>query len=333
MLIVIVNFNGEKFLKKCLDSLLIQDYRQKKILVIDNGSSDRSLEIIKKYETVELIVNKVNNGYSGAADQACHLAGERAAEFVMILNPDIIFTKNYLSLVIAAFCSDEKIAAAQGKLLKYDFDNDREINVIDSTGLYCFKNRRIIDRGQGLEDDGRFDRSEEVFGITGACPVMRLSALEDIKIGDEYYDRDFFMYKEDIDISWRFLLAGWKNWYEAAAVAYHGRGTGVLKRFTHLDVLKSRSVLPKFTKHHSYKNQRMMQIKNEIPSLFFRNIFPIFFKEILITAYICFREPFLMKSFWAMLKLMPKMLKKRDAIQKKRKEKGIKAADLERWFA
>lgn len=333
ILIVIINFNGEKFLKKCLDSLVKQDYLQKEIVVIDNGSSDKSLEIIKEFSEVELIINQVNNGYAGAADQSCELAKSRGKEFVMVLNPDIIFEPDYLTKIIEDFEKDHKIAAAQGKLLKYDFDNNKIINVIDSTGLFSFKNRRIIDRGQGMEDEGQYDKSEEVFGITGACPVMRISALDDIKISGEYYDKDFFMYKEDIDISWRFLLAGYKNWYRHDAIAYHGRGTGVLKRFTHREVMKNRSSLPRFTKHHSYKNQRWMQIKNEIPSLFFKNIFPILSKEILIFGYICLREPFLLKSFLEMIKFLPKMVSKRIQIQKLRKARKISGKDLARWFS
>lgn len=342
IIIVIINFNGEKFLKKCLNSLVNQDFAHKEIVVIDNGSGDNSLEIIQQFKEVELIINEVNNGYSGAADQCCHMAVERKKDYLMILNPDIVYENNYITKVINHFEADPKIAAAQGKLLKYDFDNNKKVNMIDSVGLFCYKNRRIIDRGQGLKDEGQYDKSEDVFGITGATPIYRVSALEEIKvpvkneegeIEEEYFDRDFFMYKEDIDISWRFLLAGFKNYYCADAIAYHGRGTGVLKRFTHLEVLKNRKGLPKFTKAHSYKNQRLMQVKNEIPSLFFRHFFPIIIKEILITGYIVFREPFLIKSFLQMLKALPKTIKKRTHIQKKRKEKRVEAKNLLKWFA
>ncbi|MBU2523807.1 glycosyltransferase, partial [Patescibacteria group bacterium] len=77
IIIVIINFNGEKFLKKCLNSLVNQDFAHKEIVVIDNGSGDNSLEIIQQFKEVELIINEVNNGYSGAADQCCHMAVER----------------------------------------------------------------------------------------------------------------------------------------------------------------------------------------------------------------------------------------------------------------
>lgn len=337
ILIVLINFNGEKFLQSCLESLTNQEYSAKKIVVIDNGSSDKSLEIIRTFSDVEIIINEVNNGYAGAADQACHLAKERKAEYVMLLNPDIVFENNYISTCIDCFKRHSKTASVQGKLLKYNFDTQEKTTIIDSTGLYSFKNRRIIDRGQGREDVGQYDSEEPVFGITGACPIYCMNALEEIKIdlGNndyEYFDRDFFMYKEDIDISWRFLLAGYQNIYCPTALAYHGRGTGVLKRYTHREVMKSRKDLPRFTKYYSYKNQRLMQLKNEIPSNVFSAILPIAIKEAAISGYIMLREPHLIASWWKMMKQLPKTLKKRKQIQRLRKEKKVSAKDMAHWF-
>ena len=189
--------------------------------------------------------------------------------------------------------------------------------------MFCYRNRRIIDNGQGIKDKGQFEEPKYVFGVSGACPIYRKTALEDVKIptksGYEYLDSDFFMYKEDVDIGWRFLLFGWKSFYLPTAVANHGRGTGVLKRFTHWEVFKNRSKLNKFQKFYSYKNQRLMQLKNELPMNFFMDLPFIVVKEILILGVMIFREPHLWAAWWQMLKQIPSALRKRSYIMKHKK--------------
>jgi GT2 family glycosyltransferase len=225
---------------------------------------------------------------------------------------------------------DKKIAAICGKILKYDFSEDKKTNIIDSAGLYCFRNRRVIDEGQGMEDKGQYNKEKEVFGVSGACPIYRREALEDVKIFGEYFDEDFFMYKEDVDLSWRFRLFGWKCYYLPEAIGYHGRGTGILKRFSHLEVLKNRGKLSKFTKYYSYKNQRLMQLKNEFALGFLRNFFPIIWKEILVKGYIIFREPYLIKAMFHLLSQMPRALKKRKYIMKNRR---VGWREMEHWLS
>src|SRR3990167_702930 len=133
----------------------------------------------------------------------------------------------------------------------------------------------------------------------------------------EYLDEDFFMYKEDIDISWRLRLRGWKCYYYPQAVCYHGRGTGVLKRFTHWEVYKGRKNLNRFQKYYAYKNQRLMQVKNEQWGNFLRDLLWIKGKEILIFGYILFREPYLLKGIWVFLSHLPNALRKRRIIMKR----------------
>ena len=138
------------------------------------------------------------------------------------------------------------------------------------------------------------------------------------------------MYKEDVDIAWRFLLFGWKNFYLPSAVAYHGRGTGTLKRFTHTEVAKNRSKLPKITKYYSYKNQRLMQVKNELAGNFWEDMIPILWKEILIAGYVLFREPFLIKAFGEFLFQLPSALEKRHYIMKHRR---VSSKQMKQWLS
>ncbi len=325
--IVIINYNGARFIRSCLKSIFKQTYPNKEVIFIDNNSTDDSIPVLQKeFPRVIIFANKDNKGYTGAANQGIKAANGR---YVMLMNPDIIFEADYLQKAIRKMEHDHRIGALIGKLYRYDFEKHRKTDYIDSVGLYCFRNRRIIDRGQGLKDQVRFDISKEVFGVSGACPLYRIHALNDIAVNQEIFDQDFFMYKEDIDISWRLRLRGWKCYYLADAIAYHGRGTGILDQFNHFAVFQSRKTLSRFQKYHAYKNQRLMQIKNEIAKNFLHDAIPILFKEILILAYITFREPYLYLSIFEILKKLPLMLKKRNIIMKNKK---VDWEDMSIWL-
>ncbi len=335
---VIINYNGEKFIKKCLESLLSQNYQNFEVIFIDNLSTDNSVKIVKeKFPQVKVVENTINSGYVGGANQACDIT---KGEYLMLLNPDIIYEKDFIKNLVFKMEEDKQIGVISGKFLKYDFNNNEKTNIFDSTGLYCYKNRRIVDRGQGHEDQGQYNKEEEVFGVSGASPMYRREALLDIAIplkppldaspkdsfwrergleGFEFFDTDFFMYKEDIDISWRLWLRGWKCYYYPKALAYHGRGTGVLKRAGHIDVLKHRNKVSELAKYHSYKNQRLMQIKNEMFLSFLLDLPKILTKEILAFAYILIKERFVLKSAVELFSKIPNALKKRKWIMENKK--------------
>jgi cellulose synthase/poly-beta-1,6-N-acetylglucosamine synthase-like glycosyltransferase len=268
---------------------------------------------------------------------------------------------------------DAKVGAVIGKLLKYDFaangGKGEKTKIIDSAGLVMYKNRRCVDRGQGEEDRGQFEKAEEVFGVTGACPLYRVSALTDCGVnvglslskpacllrqaqddkqfqGDkqahhdnldtEIFDNDFFMYKEDVDLAWRMRLFGWKSFYLPESVAYHGRGTGAIPREGILQTAKGRKSLSKFQKSLSYRNERLMRVKNEIGALVARDLPQIVWKEFLFFALAVVSENFLFRSFWEFLKLLPRALRKRRQIMRELKKRGVTGRVFEkemgRWF-
>ena len=85
------------------------------------------------------------------------------------------------------------------------------------------RDRGAFDRGENELDVGQYELEEQVFGVSAAALVARREALESVRVAGEYLDETFFMYKEDVDLSWRFRLAGWECWYVPSAVAYHAR--------------------------------------------------------------------------------------------------------------
>lgn len=326
--IVIINYNTKKYLEPCIQSLLAQTWSEKEIIFLDNDSSDGSFEFVsEKYPRIKAIKNSKNLGYASACNQGIKLA---KGKYVMTINPDIIFEKDYVEHCVRKMEENKLIGAIGGKIYKYNYENNHKTSFIDTVGIFCYRNRRFIDDGQGLEDKGQFDEEKEVFGVSGACPVYRREALEEVKYKDEYFDENFFMYKEDIDISWRLRLAGWKCWYLPSAIANHGRGTGALKRFTHLEVAKNRSRLNKNQKYFSFRNQRLTQLKNELGGNFIKDFFPILWKEILIIGYVIFREPYLIKAWFDIFGKIPSTLKKRADIMKKRK---VDSKEMGRWLS
>ena len=149
--------------------------------------------------------------------------------------------------------------------------------------------------------------------------MYRRSALEAVKIGDEYLDEDFFMYKEDVDLSWRFQLFGFNCWYFPKAVAFHGRGTGVIERRTIRQIFKNRRNLSKFQRFYSFRNQHLMNFKNTPIATYLRYFPQILSRDISSTLYAIIYEPFQFKAMFQYFKILPSTLKKRKHIMKNRK--------------
>ena len=139
---------------------------------------------------------------------------------------------------------NKNLGSVTGKLLR-----DKESGEIDSTGIIFKKYSFIpIDRGEGEKDLGQYSKEEYIFGPSCACALYRRKALDDIAINDQYFDEDFFIYFEDVDIAWRTKQKGWKSKYIDFCVGYHSRkGDG------------SKSMRIKI---HAFKNAYLAVIKN-----------------------------------------------------------------------
>lgn len=328
--IVVINYNGSAMLPHCLAELQQLRYPDKEIIFLDNDSSDDSIAVVRnQFPQIQIHQTGHNGGYSGAAEIAVNLAKKQNWDFLLLLNPDLIFENDYLEIIIARMLANPKIGACIGKLYKYEFFSQEKTNIIDSAGVKATRDRRFVDRGQADVDTGQYDQPEEVFGITGAAPLYRVTALEDIRVLGEVFDQDFFMYKEDVDVSWRLQLFGWICWYEPRAIAHHGRGTGVYKRNSYVDTVLERKKLSRFQKTHSFRNQHAMQLKNELWGNFWHDCVWIVGKEILFLAFILIKEPYLLKSLGEFIRLTPKLNQKRRAIMRR---KRATAKEMQHWF-
>lgn len=313
--VIIINWNNASYLERCINSVLNQTYKNLEIIFIDNASQDGSVDLVKTlfYDQVNIVKNKENLGYSKGANIGIQ---NTKGKYVLIMNPDIILETNFLSELYYYSEQNYNIGGINGKYLKYDFQNNCKLDVIDSTGIVMHRTKRCLDRGQGEKDTGQYENIETIFGVCGAAAFYRREALENIKIADEYFDEDFFAYKEDIDLSWRLNLVGYKCIYLPSAICYHGRGfggsKGGIKKY-----ISNRKSQADFLKQLSYRNHHLMLIKNITPSIYIKDFFHIWVWIILYFIYSVILEKNNIKMIKEIIKMKHEMKEKNSVIKKK----------------
>jgi GT2 family glycosyltransferase len=207
--VVVLNWNGSQVLDQCLKSLYDQTYRPLEILVVDNASTDDSVDLIKKgFPGLKLIVNKQNLGFGGGNN-----VGIQASQgsYIMMLNNDTRLDPRCIEELKRGIEKEDRYGACASKiLLQY------EDNLIDAAGIVVCPDGLSIGRGR-LEKGDLYDDEVEVFFASDCACLYRREMLEDIGL----YDEDFFAYADETDMGWRAQLAGWRCLYNPKAVVYH----------------------------------------------------------------------------------------------------------------
>ena len=244
--ICIVNWNGGEFLPMCIPTVLDQTYSDIEFFIVDNASRDGSPDRLERdFPQIRLFRQKENLGFSGGHNVGIRTSG---GEFYMALNFDLRLTPSYVEEMVKAIRTTPETGSVNGKLLRMDHEGN-PTGMIDSVGHEFLKTRQGRNRGQGEVDKGQFDRVEEIFGVTGTAPLYRRAMLESICFETEYFDEDFFAYREDVDLDWRARRAGWRAIYTPKAVAYHYR--------------KGHHRPPRHIRELSYRNRYFLMIKND----------------------------------------------------------------------
>ncbi|PED65891.1 glycosyltransferase family 2 protein [Priestia megaterium] len=310
---VVINWNNRELLQSCIPTLLNQKELSVEVILIDNNSSDNSRKVIDTLpNNIKIVYNKKNLGYSGAANQGIKMS---RGKYVSIINPDIILSDTYAINIVKQFKKNPNLAAASGKLLKYNFKANKTINILDTTGISINSNFEMYDRGQNTSNIDFYDQDIHVFGVSGAAPIYFKEALEDIKIEKEYFDEDFLAYKEDIDLSWRFRLYGWDINYVPNAVGYHGRAVGsVVQKNNVSELIKHRKSQSKFVRKLSLRNHYLVLLKNMSKQEFKENFSFIYKQELKRLIFCTLFEISTLKGVLEVIKLLPKILKKRKKI-------------------
>lgn len=211
--IVIPNWNGKKFLKTCLDSLKRQTFKDFEVIVVDNGSTDESLEFLREnYPEVNVIGLSSNRGFSAAVNEGIKRS---AGEFIALLNNDTEVDPRWLEELHRGLVDNPSAGSCAPKILFF-----HERDTIASVGIQYHRDGTASDRGRGAKDQRQYDEMCEVFGASGAAALYRKSMFDRIGLLDE----DFFAFYEDVDLSFRAQLAGYKCVYQPKAIVYHVAG-------------------------------------------------------------------------------------------------------------
>ena len=290
--IIVLNYNGIRYLKPCLDSITQQTCSNFETILVDNGSTDGSVDYIKKkYPCVEILTLPKNLGFSKGMNAGIKKA---RGEAIFLLNNDTVLDDGCLEFIEKAFKEYPKYLFFAPKML-----NIKEKSVIDSGGI-IFKDYKSFDRGQGQKDDIFFSQEEEVFTGCGGAMVFRKEFFK--KVG--YFDDSFFAYYEDVDLGFQAQLKGEKCLFIPDAKVYHFRGA--------TNILYS-----DYYVFHSGKNGLNCMIKNIPTKLFLKNLRRLLMNHINEIVYFTKRGQgwVILKSKIAALLELPMMLKRRWKIQ------------------
>jgi GT2 family glycosyltransferase len=234
--VVLVNWNSQDDLRSCLLSLAQQTDRDFEIVVVDNGSTDGSLEMLgTDFPGVTTVATGENLGFA----EACNRGIDRAVGvWIALLNNDAVAAPDWLAnLRRAAAKGEPRLGMVQSRIL---FKHDP--SKLNSTGVIIRSDGFFIDRAWNEPVPDR-QEADEIFCVSAGAALYRRTMLDEIRLDSGIFDRDYFMYFEDVDLGWRARLAGWSAVYEPSATvhhAFHGTSSRRGKDFVGLQCAKNR---------------------------------------------------------------------------------------------
>lgn len=327
-------YSTSKYLPYFLPSLKKQDYRNIKVLFVDNSPNEDNLnrQYIKDYfPEAEIIRPGFNSGFGKANNLMIKRALELKADYFLASNVDMLYENNVIAELVNAIIKSPQNASATCKIKQWNFsEKDRDTggrtNFIDTVGIDITREHRFIDIGQGEIDYGQYDGEKEIFGPSGAAAMYSLAALEDVAFVNEdgrkeYFDELMFMYKEDVDLAYRLQTAGYKSVYTSGAVINHdrsviARGKGII------GIIKGRIARPKRYKEWSWLNHHII-LQKMVDSHYPNDVkLKTIWYEIKSNLYVLFFEPFVVRQWWRLFKIRKQIQARRDQVKKRIKIKS-----------
>jgi GT2 family glycosyltransferase len=318
--IIMVSWNAKEYLEKCLSSIFEQTYSNFEVIFIDNGSTDGSVELIRKnFPTVRLISLDENYGFAKANNIGIRLAFEDKARHVVLLNVDTIIKANFLEELVAAAESDDHIGCCQSKMFSMD-----DPRIIDGVGISVRKNCGMISIGHGELDIGNYNQPKEIFGANAGASLYKSEMLKQVGL----FEEECFAYHEDVDLALRVRIAGWKCVFVPQAVVYHKHSVTIGK-------------YSPIKKYFLTRNRYYYVIKNLPAPMVFKffvrktiNIIELIVKIpirlVLLDIKKFHTDIIKLKAHYHAIKNIPIMFRKRNEIRSKRM---ISDQELVRWFA
>ena len=211
--VIVPNWNGRRWLGQCLRALSEQTSPPAELIIVDNGSSDGSLEVTAEYPSARVIELGSNTGFANAVNVGIGVA---RSEAVALINTDVILDPRWIERTTGRLAADPGLAAVACKMLQMD-----EPTRIYDTGDFLRRDGACDQRGRFETDDGRFDTGEEIFAPCAGAALYRRAAV--LAVGG--FDVRLFSYLEDVELGLRLRLAGWRCWYEPVVALHAGGGS------------------------------------------------------------------------------------------------------------
>jgi GT2 family glycosyltransferase len=316
----IVTWNSAPVIEACLASVRAQTYAPITLRVADNASTDETRKLLERLTTSEeRQYFSENRGFS-AAHNALISTSAGTSDFYLALNPDVVLAPHFIARLVDAMGREPRAGSATGKLLRLADANGHAPDTIDSTGIVMLPSQRHLDRGADREDTGQYARTEEVFGASGAAALYRRAMLEDTQVAGEYFDEDFFAYREDADLAWRAQLLGWSCLYVPDAIARHGR------RVTP----ERRAALPPEINYYSVRNRFLLRLKNQTAGHAMRFMVPALARDLQVIGYVLLCEHQSLGALRDVIRLWPRTWAKRRAIMARKRRP---TREMIRWFS
>ena len=209
--IVIPNYNGIKYIEACLDSVFAGTQTDIEVIVVDNASTDGSLEIIKeKFPQIKLIENTINTGFCKAVNQGI-LAS--TTPYVILLNNDTVVDLAFVHELEKVMDNDKTLFSASAKLISL-YEKDK---IDDAGDFYCALGWAFA-RGKN-KNSQLYDKDCNIFASCAGAAIYRRELLNEDKVG--LFDENHFAYLEDIDIGYRARIKGYRNYFASKAIVYH----------------------------------------------------------------------------------------------------------------
>lgn len=322
-------YSTSPYLPYFLEALKQQDYNNLELVFVDNSDEEDNANVryIKQhYPEAEIIRPGENTGFARANNIMIRRTREKQGDYFLALNIDILPAPNTVSELVNTMIKSPQVGSATCKVKRWRFEEANKedkgkTNFIDTTGILMTRGHRFFDRGQGELDHGQFDKTEEVFGSSGAVAMYNVNALEDIAFVNEnqekeYFDELMFMYKEDVDISYRLQLAGYKCMYTPNTTVYHDRSIAAEGRGL-LSTIKGRMSKGRANKEWSWLNHHII-LRKILDNNYSGNVrLKTFMYELKSNAYILLFEPYLIKQWWKLFKLRKQIRARRKQLKKR----------------
>lgn len=302
--IIIVNWNNLDNLTECLASLRNISFKDVEIVIVDNGSTDGSVDYVKKqksfFKKLVLVENSQNLGFAEGNNIGYqHTTGD----MILFLNNDTTVEKNFLEPLVQKIVNDPMVGGVQPKILNF-FQKE----IIDSVGSYLLPTGFLYHFGHNKADQKKYNLESEIFSIKGACMLFTRNVLEKTDL----FDKDYFAYFEETDLCQRIWLAGYKIVYVPESKIYHKGGETAKK----LD--------SSFTQFHSFKNRIFTFLKNFEPASLLKIVIPhLIFCELISFIYLLTLQFSLalaiQKAIWWNISHFKKVLLERKKIAQIRK--------------